>query len=455
VCGFVIFGVAMWLDLGYTLERGRERTLIRRAARVADALEGSPGGGEAARARKVDELLDAMPEGGLVQVFDLKGRRRYPANDASGGFPWREALGGRRQLGYARFGCKLYRVLRQPFALGGEPLRIVVAGQLEDNRQLQERFAAGLEASIPALLALSAIAAYLLSRRVLKPLGELTAAMRSVSIGNLSERLPVAPTGDELAQVAETCNDMLARLENAVARINRFTADASHELRSPVSFIRTVAECALREATTDAASREAFHEIVSETEVAATLLEDMLTLARADAGRTDLVFAPVQLSELIEDVRAKATVAAVGKQQLVTVRMHGDATVNGDRTWLRRLLWALVDNAVKYTPPGGHIEIGLTGAAEVVELSVKDNGIGIPEALMPRVFERFFRADPSRGEVEGSGLGLAIARWIAEVHRGTLTVAPALKGGTVFTLTLTRCGPVISGETTLVVHADH
>ena len=454
MCGFVIFGVAMWLDLGYTLERGRDRTLSHRAARVADVLENSPGGSEADRARKLDELLDAMPEGALVQVFDLKGRRKYPANDASGGFPWSEALRGRDPLAHARFGGRPYRVLRQPVAPGGEPLRIVVAGQLDDNRHLQERFAAGLEASIPALLALSAIAAYLLSRRVLKPLGELTAAMRSVRIGNLSERLPVALTGDELAQVAETCNDMLARLENAVARINRFTADASHELRSPVSFIRTVAECALRETTTDATSREAFQEIVSETEVAATLLEDMLTLARADAGRADLVFAPVQLSELIEDVRTKATAAAAAKQQHLTVRMRGDATVNGDRIWLRRLLWALVDNAVKYTPPGGHIEIGLAGGAEAVQLSVKDDGIGIPEALMPRVFERFFRADPSRGEVEGSGLGLAIARWIAEAHRGTLTAAPALKGGTVFTLTLTPCGPTIASETNLAVQAE-
>ncbi len=97
----------------------------------------------------------------------------------------------------------------------------------------------------------------------------------------------------------------------------------------------------------------------------------------------------------------------------------------------------------------------MAGGPEVVQLSVKDHGIGIPETLMPRVFERFFRADPSRGEVEGSGLGLAIARWIAEAHRGTLTAAPALKGGTVFTLTLTRCGPTISGETSLVIHADH
>jgi heavy metal sensor kinase len=440
VCGFVIFGLTMWIDLGYSLERGRDRTLYRRAARVSDLLISSQGDSEVNRGRKLLELLDAMPEGNLVQVFDPAGQRIYPAQDGSAGFPLRTALSGGEGLVNALVGGRKYRVLVQAHAAGGRPLRIVVAGQLEDNRQMQERFAAGLETSIPVLLVLSSIAAYFLSRRVLKPVGELTAAMRSIRIGNLSERLPVAPARDELARMAETCNDMLGRLEDAVGRINRFTADASHELRSPISFIRTVAECALRDAATNAASRAAFQEIVSETEVAATLLEDMLTLARADAGRTELVFDPVQMSELIDEVRAKAQAPAEAKRQSVTARIHGPATVNGDRASLRRLLWALVDNAVKYTPAGGHIEIGLTGGTDVVQITVKDDGMGISEDLLPRVFDRFFRADPSRGEVEGSGLGLAIAKWIAEAHRGSLTVAGALEGGTVFTLRLSPCG---------------
>jgi heavy metal sensor kinase len=446
VCGFVIFGIAMLLDLGLSLERGRDRTMYRRAARVAEVLNGSAQAGEEERNRRMDGLLKAMSEGNLVQVFDSAGRRRYPALDSSGGFPWPSALGGGDELVHVPFGGRPYLVLRRPLALGGQPLRILVAGQLEDNRQMLERFTSGLETSIPALLAISAIAAYVLSRRVLKPVSELTSAMRSIRIGNLSERLPVPPAGGELAEVAETCNDMLARLEDAVARINRFTADASHELRSPISYMRTVAECALRDSATDAASREAFQEIVGETEVAATLLGDMLTLARADAGRADLVFEPLALSELLLDVRVKALAPAAAKHQTVTVRVHGDSRVCGDRTWLRRLLWALVDNAVKYTPPGGHIEIALTSGAGVAYVTVKDDGVGIPAELLPRVFERFFRADPSRGEVEGSGLGLAIAKWIAEAHRGTLTAASAPAGGTVFTLTLSRLQPTGAGE---------
>jgi signal transduction histidine kinase len=132
--------------------------------------------------------------------------------------------------------------------------------------------------------------------------------------------------------------------------------------------------------------------------------------------------------------------------------MQCHATVNGDRIWLLRLLWALVDNAVKYTPPGGHIEIGLAEGAGDARVTVKDDGIGIPEQLLPRIFERFFRTDPSRGEVEGSGLGLAIAKWIAEAHRGTLTAASAPGGGTVFTLTLALYEVISSGEASLPLH---
>ncbi len=439
VFGFVAFGVVMWFDLGFSLERGRDRTLNRRAGRVAELLHGALGESEPERERKLDMLLDAMPEGGLVQIFDALGNRLYPASDRSGGFPWSAVLAAQTRLGHALFDGRQFRVMVLPATWNGGSARMVVAGQLEDNRQLLERFAAGLKTSIPVLLALSAIAAYFLSRRVLKPIGELTAAMGSIRIGNLGDRLPVTQTRDELNRMAESCNDMLRRLEDAVARINRFTADASHELRSPISFIRTTSECALRDATTDAGSRAAFLEIVAETGSAASLLEDMLALARADAGSAELVFAPVQLADLIDEVRAKALAQAEAKRQLVTSTIEGAATVNADRAAVRRLLWALVDNALKYTPAGGHIEIGLAIAPAAVEVTVQDDGVGIPEELLPHVFERFFRVDASRSEVEGSGLGLAIAKWIAEAHHGSLTAASKTGGGTVFTLTLQSC----------------
>jgi signal transduction histidine kinase len=261
---------------------------------------------------------------------------------------------------------------------------------------------------------------------------QITGTLRSISIGNLSQRLPVANTGDELQRLAETCNAMLARLEDAVDRINRFTADASHELRSPVALIRTVAEYGLRNPALDGDSKEAFGEILAESMEAGQLLEDMLTLARADAGYANAVFEPVELADLVEDAVMRSRPLTEAKHQTLTVRTNGSAWVNGDRSSLRRLLAILLDNAVKYTPGGGRIAVELIATASEAFVTVSDSGIGIPEALLPRIFDRFVRADPSRGEVNGTGLGLAIAKWIAGAHGANLTVQSREREGSVF-----------------------
>jgi signal transduction histidine kinase len=217
---------------------------------------------------------------------------------------------------------------------------------------------------------------------------------------------------------------MLGRLEGAVGRINRFTADASHELRSPVSFIRTLAEYALRNPEIDPESRQGFGEILAEVEEASRLLEDMLTLARADAGQAEVRLEPVELLPVIEEVYEKARPVALRKGQNLRLSSNGlqTAIVQADRSALRRLLWTLLDNAIKYTPDGGRVEIRAEASVRGATVTVKDSGIGIPEDLLPRVFDRFFRADTSRGQTEGNGLGLAIAKWIADCHRANLTV---------------------------------
>jgi signal transduction histidine kinase len=272
-----------------------------------------------------------------------------------------------------------------------------------------------------------------MSRHALEPVDRLTVAVRSISIGNLAGRLPTYKTGDELQRLAETCNDMLARLESAVGRINRFTTDASHELRSPISFVRTVAEYALRNPEIDAESKQAFEEILVESVEAARLLEDMLTLARADAGHSGVLFEPLNLEEIVEDVCRKVRPLAETKRQaLALAKANGPIRISGDRSSLRRLVWTLLDNAVKYTPACGRIEVALQNVGPEARVTVRDSGIGIPEAMLPRIFERFFRADPSRGEVDGAGLGLAIAKWIADVHHGVISVQSREGEGTVF-----------------------
>jgi signal transduction histidine kinase len=225
---------------------------------------------------------------------------------------------------------------------------------------------------------------------------------------------------------------MLSRLEQAVKRITQFTADASHELRSPISVIRMTCEYALRTPGLDAEAIQALSAVLNEAEHCTNLLEDMLLLARSDAGRAQLALEPVYLAEIVLEVVARMRVLAKNKRQsLIDCVPDQDLHVVGDSVLLRRLVWTLVDNAIKYTPCDGRIEVAFARNGPDALLKVSDNGIGIPSALVPHIFDRFFRADPSRGEQDGTGLGLAIAKWIAEAHNATIIAHSVEQRGTI------------------------
>jgi signal transduction histidine kinase len=427
----------MWAEWAYTLDTGRDRTLTRRATRAYDVIVAAAAQLELANAR-FNEFTASASEGNLIQVFDGAGHLRFPRRSlAPPDFPWpeRSAAPG-DTMRNVTFHGRLYRVLQRRTTLAGEPLLIAVGGQLEDNRQMLAQFTRWLLGAIPILLAATALAGYFLMRRAMEPVNRLTASVRSLSIGNLSERLPISHTGDELESLAETCNEMLARLETAVAQIKRFTADASHELRSPLSFIRTVSEYALRDPKLQPESREWFEQIFAECDEATRLLENMLLLARADAGHVDLPFETVDFSSVVEDCLDRGRMAAEAKGQRLTSRCSSEPIeIRGDRSSLRRLVWTLLDNAIKYTPAGGRIDVLLERTGAEARFRVSDNGIGIPEHLKPHVFDRFFRADMARTQ-EGAGLGLAIAKWIANVHRADLSVESVEGEGSVFAIVL-------------------
>lgn len=447
--GLALFGGVMWLDLHDTLTSGRSRTLARRAERLGDLLNETRSDSPHERARKFQAFAEATG-GGLVEVFALDGVRALPSPTvAAQAFPWPRA--GPRDIdrfSEVDFQGQPYRVLVHPFHSSSESLILVAAAPLEGNRNVLRTFSAGLFWSIPALLAISALGGYVLSRRALKPVDQITAATRSISVSNLSERLPVPETHDELQRLSETHNAMLARLESAVNEIKRFTGDASHELRNPVSFVRTTAELALRNREIDPASRRAFEEIVAECGKASNLLKDMLTLARADAGNSRLAFEPVDLVEVVKTVchKARPIIEQCGHTLALLLDDAPHATVEGDYAGLQRLLWILVDNAAKYTPAPGMVKVALSVAADTATLTVEDNGIGISEADVPHIFERFYRADPSRCQVAGSGLGLSIALWIASVHRALLTVESKSHVGSTFQIAFPLAATAPAGE---------
>jgi heavy metal sensor kinase len=431
--GFVAFGMVMGIDFAFSLSHGRDRTLARRTLRLEDLVNASADVSDEQTNARFAEFADATPEGNLIHLLDANGRRLLPKTPEPADFPWPSRTTGigphYEQVVYQG---RYFRVYVEPFRHGARAYWILVAGQLEDNRAYVARFSNGLLASIPAMMLVSALGGYWVSRRALRPLDRLTTAVQSISIGNLSGRLPVGNTRDELQRLAVTCNGMLSRLEDSVSRIQRFTADASHELRSPISFMRTVAEVALRNPQTDEESRELFEAILTESAQASRLLEEMLLLARADSRATDLRFEPVDLADVLDDVQERVRTLAEAKNQHFTVRRAGSARINGDRSSLRRLVWTLMDNAVKYTPPGGRIELSLETRGSEAYVTVRDTGIGIPEEMLSRIFERFFRADPSRAQMEGSGLGLAIAKWIAEMHHAVIAVESAEGCGATF-----------------------
>lgn len=436
VCGFIVFGAGMWFDLAYSLSQGRTKTITGRALRLATLLRNTQSESADRESAKFNDFAEATPEGRFIQVYDLNGNRIYPEVPVLKiDFPWpRDALSGRKSISEVAYLGRHYRVFARRVDLRPKPLLVVVAGQLEDNRFLLERFFVGLVAAAPLLLVLSAFCGYFLSRRALDPVDRLTASVRSITIGNLSRRLPISNTGDELARLAETCNAMLARLEGAVSQITRFTADASHELRSPLSIVRIQAELALRSPHIDSASAGAFRAIVAEAEAAALLLDDMLTLARSDAGHAGAAFERVDLTGMIAEVCERAAPLVESRSHALSLDLGDGKThfVLGDEPSLRRLFWILLDNAIKYTPPGGSIAISLGQSGNRSCVTVADSGIGIPSAALPQIFDRFYRADASRSYEEGTGLGLAIAKWIADIHHATLTADSSEGRGTTF-----------------------
>lgn len=442
LAGWVLFGAAMWINLKRTLVNERYLTLSRRIDRLQTLLEKAQRENTADRTTDYQEFARATG-GGLVEVFRADGSRALSSpTQAAQEFPWPAIRTGSEE-NFVFVPSRDFWVLMRRISVDGQTIYLAGASPEAGNQIVLDRFLVGLLASAPILLLISSACGYLLSRRALKPVDRISAAARSISIRNLSERLPVAQTGDEIERLAETCNDMLARLESAVNQIKQFTADASHELRGPLSFVRTVSEVALRNAHPNEESRQAFKDIVEETAKAAVLLDDMLTLARADAERGVKPLGTLNLADVVEQACEMARPLAEERQLALSASFSARLiNVMGDSATLRRLLWILLDNAIKYTRAPGRIDVTLTGSPMRATVTVRDSGAGISECDLPHIFDRFYRADPSRSQTEGAGLGLSIAKWIADVHNADLTVTSQLHRGTEFRLELPVCSEV-------------
>lgn len=330
------------------------------------------------------------------------------------------------------------RVLVREINAGGDRYRIQVAAPMDDFYDAIDRFKWVVLLLSPLVLILASGGGYWLSRRALAPVDRLTRAAQDINSNNLAKRLDVPESGDELQRLSETLNNMLGRLESSFNRITQFTADASHELRTPLAVMRTTTEVSLRTSQTVADYREAQEDVLSELEKTSSLVEKLMLLARADAGVEALQHSPVNVADCLREACKDGQILAEAKQLKFAEGIDAqELFIEGDSHALHRLFLILIDNAVKYTPPGGSITVGLTQSNGSALTEFRDTGIGISAADLPNIFDRFYRADKARSrEFGGVGLGLSIARWIAQAHKGSIEVQSTPGSGSVFRVRL-------------------
>jgi heavy metal sensor kinase len=344
-----------------------------------------------------------------------------------------------------RLGKERFRFAIQRMEVNGIACTVQTGLLIHDVRETLSVFRSYLLMFAPLVLLAAAGGGYWLSRRALSPVDALARTARAISGANLSSRLEELSTGDELQRLSDTLNEMLDRIETAFLRVTQFTADASHELRTPVSLIRTEAELALRRSRGEGEYKESLRHILLEAERTTSLIEELLSLARADSGRETLNIQAVDLRNTLQGVvDGWQQVASIRNIQFTARIEVEERFVLGDEAALRRVIDILLDNAFKYTPSPGTVHLFLEQKHTSAVITVQDTGIGIGEQEQRKIFERFYRVDKARSrELGGAGLGLSIAQWIVLQHRGAISVESNLGKGSIFRVELPLLAPAV------------
>jgi len=435
--GLGLFGISVWLALNRSLNETIDESLEDRVTGVRRFMEDQIG------ALSIEEIRMEFrehsvlgPGGDLFQVCDGQGNWLYrsaPLADGEVSIRLPDAL-PRKGLYEDRLVLKTpLRFLSRPVEVRGQRYTVQVAAPMGELLEATERFKLALLVLIPGVVLVACVGGYWMSRRALAPIDRIIDDTAAIGARNLERRLQVPQTKDELERLSRTINSMLDRLETAFRRITQFTADASHELRTPTALVRTTAELALRKKRAPAEYEQALRQILSESERTTALIDNLLTLARADSGRETLKLEPVDLSAAMQEPVAAARKLAEARGLSFEARLpDGPCSVTGDTAALRRLAMILIDNAMKYTPAPGWVRMAIRKTAGSAILEVQDSGMGISAEDLPHIFERFYRADKARGCDGGAGLGLSIAKWIVEQHGGEIKVESGPSQGATF-----------------------
>ncbi|PYX53303.1 MAG: two-component sensor histidine kinase [Acidobacteria bacterium] len=447
----LVFGAGMWLVLRHHLYDLVDDNLEREVDDLNNLLHAQKTNKTLAGLRhELTEEYALEHSGDYLQVYLADGEMIYqsPFLQAYPLHRWKPGTvtpavvkpGHRRRPSYEdlRLGGKPLRFATQDIDIEGT-VYIVQTGLItHDVLKTLSRFRLYLLMFAPMLLLVAAGGGYWLSRRALSPVDALVRTARSITGTTLSSRLEKLNTGDELQRLSDTLNEMLDRIELAFRRVTQFTADASHELRTPISLVRTEAELALRRSRGESEYKEALQHILLEAERTTSLIEELLALARADAGRETLNLHPVDVREILREVvEGWRRVAKISNLQFSDSIEARESLVLADEAALRRAIDILLDNAFKYTPSPGTVHLSLEQQNDKVVITVRDTGVGIAAEEQGKVFERFYRVDKARSrDMGGAGLGLSIAQWIVQQHAGKIEVESSLSKGSIFRVEL-------------------
>lgn len=433
IISFALFGWVVDFGFRRSVARTMDDSLQGNLGTAQRVISESSSKGVEKMSHELGELANIWGDGAILKVTDESGHLVFQS-PAFAGVKIDPAEASSSASYTTNLNSIQYRISARRAFLNGNVFDVIVATPTEAFDQSLDQFRLTLKLASPLLIVLASLGGYWLSRRALEPVDEIIQTARGIGGQNLSSRLPVPLPRDELRRLTETLNEMLGRIESNMRRVTQFTADASHELRTPLALLRTTAEVALRRPRREQDYREVLESIVAASGEITLLLENLLQMARADAGVEALKFRRVDLIRCLRKVQEQGAILAEAKE----IRMAGDfeqepVWIDADPAAIERVFLIFIDNAVKYTHPGGKISLRYQKSHDAALVEIRDTGIGVSDKDLPHIFERFYRADSARSREQGGvGLGLSIADWIVEKHGGAIRVESAPGRGSVF-----------------------
>jgi heavy metal sensor kinase len=444
--GFVLLGAAAYVALERYLVGALKESQFRRARQIAQLVTDESkksqlsNAGSEIEARYAPGLNDrfvrvSRQNGEVVYLSSAPPSFSFlPATLPPPVWPSKPEAARRVSLGNRR---EMLLTSHSVAVQGGERCLVETGALLDEVQQDLRQWLILLIAGLPVVAAIAIGGGYFLIKRALTPVDQIAATAERIGSHNLSQRLPVAHTGDELERLSITLNHMIHRLEEAFQHSRRFMADASHELRTPLTVLRGELETFVQEPGLSPEMRERLGSALEELERLVNIVEGLFAISRLDAGDAQAESVKFDLGKLASSTSDQMSLLGEDKNIKITCAAVNDVWIEGDRARMKQVVVNLLDNAIKYTPQGGAVGLNVRTRDGKAVLEVTDNGIGIPTDSLPRVFERFYRVDEARSrELGGAGLGLSIVKSICAAHHGHVEASSTPGQGSVFRVEL-------------------